>query len=328
VIVYGIAWLPLPGEAGNLVNLFLSSVGGSNLDQVMVEGFLRRINWPGTLITLIALGTLVLSLLFYEKQGEKNADQDSLPDRFMLLLVLAGFGLVLLPEFIFLRDLFGYRINTIFKFYYQTWLMWSLVAAYGTILLFRSLRSWTRYLIFTGLILSMVMALFYPVISIQSKTNNFNRPAGITLDGSSIYPPSDAEGAAWLSQAPFGVIAEAVGGSYSSSHARMATYSGKPNVLGWDFHEIQWRGDGSLVWPRKEKMAAFYCARNWQDARAILMEFQIRYVVVGDVEYSTYAVGSENCPSGISINKFADYLIPVFQNERLIIYQVPDLLAE
>ena len=26
--------------------------------------------------------------------------------------------------------MFGYRINTIFKFYYQTWLLWSLAAAY------------------------------------------------------------------------------------------------------------------------------------------------------------------------------------------------------
>ncbi len=323
VIVGGLNWLPI-SNSEDLMRLFLSSVGGTDLNQVMAEGILRRLTTPGTLITLFVLSSLALGLVFHKKTSNSQTGKGALPDQFILLLILAGFILVLVPEFIFLRDLFGYRINTIFKFYYQTWLLWSIAAAYGTITLFRSIKSPASILVSTVLAFSMFMALFYPVISIQSKTNNFSRPEGRTLDGESLFPSTDAEGAAWLRGAPPGVIAEAVGGSYSSRHARMATYSGNQNVLGWDFHEIQWRGDGSLVWPRKEKVATLYCTHSWETAQIILKEFQIRYVVIGDVEYSTYQAGSDYCPNGLQDEKFSQNLVMVFQNDSLIIFEVPD----
>jgi uncharacterized membrane protein len=219
--------------------------------------------------------------------------------------------------------LFGYRINTIFKFYYQAWLMWSVAAAYGTISIFRNLESPGRYAMSAGIAISIFMALFYPVRSIQTKTNDFSRDEGLTLDGGVFfynYTPLDADAAKWLRDASPGVIAEAVGGSYSSSHARMATYSGKPNVLGWDFHEIQWRGGAELVMPRKEDMAVLYCTHNWEIAKAILEKYQVRYLVVGDVEYTTYQEGMDFCPNGLLEEKFNTNMITVYRNEQLSIY--------
>ncbi len=322
VIVGGLNWLPI-SNSEDLMRLFLSSVGGTDLNQVMAEGILRRLTTPGTLITLFVLSSLALGLIFHKKSINSQVEEHSHSDQFVLILILAGMILVLVPEFIFLRDLFGYRINTIFKFYYQTWLLWSIAAAYGTITLFRSIKSPASILVSSVLAFSMFMALFYPVISIQSKTNNFSRPEGRTLDGEYLFPATDAEGAAWLRGAPPGVIAEAVGGSYSPTHARMAIYSGNQNVLGWDFHEIQWRGDGSLVWPRKEKVATLYCTHSWETAQIILEEFQIRYVVIGDVEHSTYLEGSDYCPNGLQDEKFSQNLVMVFQNDSLIIFEVP-----
>jgi YYY domain-containing protein len=324
VIIFGASLLPLESR-DSLLGLFLGSVGGTDLNQVMVEGLVRRITIPGTLLTLIVLSTLALGLVFRVKSAKVDQNYHGLSDQFILILILGGMILTLVPEFLFLRDLFGYRINTIFKFYYQAWLMWSIAAAYGTIILFRSVKSPARYLVGAALTLSMLMALFYPVLGIQTKTNKFSRPEGATLDGESIFPSSDSEGAAWLRTAPPGVIAEAVGGSYSAAHARMATYSGNPTILGWDFHEIQWRGDGALVWPRKEKVATLYCTHSWDTARLILEEFQVLYVVVGDVEYSTYQAGTDYCPNGLQLEKFNQHLVQVFQNERLIIYMVPDI---
>ena len=228
--------------------------------------------------------------------------------------------LVLVPEFVFLKDLFGYRINTIFKFYYQTWLLWSIAAAYGTITLFRNLQSPIRYAVFSGLVLSMAMGLFYPVISLQSKTNNFSRDGGLSLDGVYFYSSADINAVEWLRLAPPGVIAEAVGGSYSTPHARMATYSGKPTVLGWDFHEIQWRGGSELVTPRKEDLAVLYCTHNWDIANNILDKYQIRYLVVGDLEFTTYEAEKEFCPNGLVEEKFSKNMITVYQNERVSIY--------
>ena len=50
---------------------------------------------------------------------------------FVLLLIGMGLVLTLFPEFLYLKDNFGVRINTVFKFYYQAWVLWSLAGAYG-----------------------------------------------------------------------------------------------------------------------------------------------------------------------------------------------------
>ena len=323
-------WLPIGGESGSLTGLFLGSVGGSDLSQVMAEGLLRRLTVPGTLITLFVISSLGVGLIFLNKnkssQDPDNPDIESTPDNFILLLILGGVALTLVPEFVYLRDLFGYRINTIFKFYYQAWLMWSIAAAYGTITLFRARVFPGRILVYAGLAISMAMALFYPVIGIQSKTNDFSRVDGMSLDGVYIFPSTDSVGVEWLRNAPPGVIAEAVGGSYSTAHGRMATYSGKPNILGWDFHEIQWRGGSELVMPRKEDVATLYCTHNWDTAKQLLEKYQVRYLIVGDTEYSTYEAGSDFCPNGLTEEKFASNMIPIFRAERLSIYTLPELM--
>lgn len=308
-----------------VVEIFLRTVGGTDLSQVVAEGLLRRITIPGTLLTLIIISALGWGLVFKKDQALDQKDQQecSRGFDFILLLVLAGMVLVLFPEFLYLRDLFGYRINTIFKFYYQTWLLWSLAAAYIVATLADSLKSPGRSLVYAGLVLSVSMGLFYPILGLPSKTNNFNRAEGLSLDGVYLYPASDYEGVEFLRTLPKGVIAEAVGGSYSTAHARMATYSGHPTILGWDFHEVQWRGGWDLVMPRKQDVAELYCTGQWEVAQGLLEKYQVRYLVVGDIEYSTYTAGSDYCPGGIRPDKFDRYLQPIFRNERLVIYEVP-----
>ena len=50
---------------------------------------------------------------------------------FVLLLILTGLLLTLGPEFVYLRDNFGVRLNTTFKFYYQAWVMFGVAAVFG-----------------------------------------------------------------------------------------------------------------------------------------------------------------------------------------------------
>ena len=287
----------------------------------------------GTLLTLIIISTLGWGMVF-SRQGERSHSQDSSTREhsagfdFILLLILAGMVLVLFPEFLYLRDLFGYRINTIFKFYYQTWLLWSLAAAYILATLMDSLKDSLRILVYVVMLIALGMGLFYPFLGLQSKTNNFTRAGGLSLDGAYLYPQSDYLGVEFLRSLPKGVIAEAVGGSYSTAHGRMATYTGYPTILGWDFHEVQWRGGWDLVIPRKQDVAELYCTGVWEQARGLLDKYDVRYLVVGDTEFTTYTAGSDYCPGGIRADKFRLHLQPIFTNERLIIYEVPPQLSE
>ena len=54
------------------------------------------------------------------------------PLALILLILLAGL-LVLAPEFVFIRDNFGNRMNTVFKFYYQGWVLLSVIIATGVL---------------------------------------------------------------------------------------------------------------------------------------------------------------------------------------------------
>jgi uncharacterized membrane protein len=229
---------------------------------------------------------------------------------------------------LYLRDLFGYRINTIFKFYYQAWLLWSLAAAYILATLADSIKNPLRGLVYAGLILALIMGLFYPILGLQSKTNNFTRGEGPSLDGTYLYPQTDYQGVEFLRSLPKGVIVEAVGNSYSTAHNRISTYTGYPTILGWDFHEVQWRGGWDLVMPRKQDVADLYCTGQWDLARSLLEKYDVRYLVVGDVEYTTYSAGSDICPGGIRADKFQLHLQPIFQNERLTIYEVPPQMLD
>src|SRR5688572_7862841 len=104
---------------------------GMDVSTFIAESMLRRLSYIGSLITLLALLIPALAFLF---RSERNSSA------FVLLMIALGALLILGPEFLYLRDNFGYRINTIFKFYYQAWIVLSLAAAYGIIILFRSLR--------------------------------------------------------------------------------------------------------------------------------------------------------------------------------------------
>jgi YYY domain-containing protein len=322
-----------------LGDLFLDTLGArGNAEALLREALIRRTVHLGSLVTLVALLAGILALLRpvsrdpwvgqgdpepVEGQaaaGQVNATPGSLPlfrsHRFALLLVLVGALLLLGPEFYYLRDQFGWRINTIFKFYYQAWLLWGVASAYGSVVLLRQLRGGSRALFVAGLSLVAVMALAYPVLSLWEKTAGFNPPDGFTLDGAAFMQrrsPDEMAAIEWLRTAPPGVVVEAVGGQYSE-YARAATFSGQPNVLGWPGHESQWRGGSAEMGSRQSDVERIYRSNDWEEVQELLERYDVRYVFVGLLEQSTYRVNEAT---------FQRFLTPVFQQGQVTVYLVP-----
>lgn len=323
---------------------FFSSLAADNTREIFQSALTRRWLWPGTWITLLIFLSLGLSQVIrlvrkssdIEKPETGDASFEDAPslkiDRelnrpavFAIILILAGLLLVLTPEFVYLYDFFGWRINTIFKFYFQAWLIWSIAAAFSVTVLLLKLKGVAGMLFHLALILLILASLIYPTIGLWSKTNGF-KPGMWTLDAAAYFArlyPDETAAIQWLSNAPFGVVAEAVpsgGGSYTE-YARVSTLSGQPAVLGWVGHENQWRGGNQILGTRQNDLALLYCSENWEEARPILDRYQIRYVFVGQLEQQNYQAGTATCPHGLIKTKFDQHLTPVFQAGQTTIYE-------
>jgi YYY domain-containing protein len=279
---------------------------GRNASEFIADSMARRLSYIGGLLTFLALLIPALAFLF---RSEKNSSA------FVLLMIALGALLVIGPDFLYLRDNFGYRINTIFKFYYQAWIVLSLAAAYGTIVLFRNLRGAANVAFSALFTLVLIIGLTYPVLGLVNKTNGFKPPSGFTLDDFDRVQrenPDEAAAITWLRTAPDGVVAESIGGAYSS-YARISIYTGLPTVLGWGNHEGQWR-DQALQGTRDGDIRTLYITNDWPTTQAIIDRYDIRYIFVGNLERGTYQVNEE---------KFNRFLKPVFQQGSVTVYEVP-----
>ncbi|GJQ35831.1 MAG: hypothetical protein JETCAE01_18410 [Anaerolineaceae bacterium] len=292
--------------------------------QFLAATSLRRLRHIGSLITLLAVLIPAVAFLFSksnpaDERPETSGDPRSLSGLgFVLLLTVLGAILILAPEFVFLRDQFGYRINTVFKFYYQAWMLWSLVAAFGVGYLAQSLRGFTFANAGFRLAIGLVVfcGLLYPVFGLMTKTENFNPYFGYNLDDFARIQrenPDDAAGIEFLLTQPEGVVAEAVGGSYSY-YGRISTFTGYPTVLGWPGHEAQWRGGYELHGSRENDILILYATARWEEAKTIIERYNIRYIFIGNLERNSMPVNEE---------KFAINLTPVFQQGGTVIYETP-----
>jgi YYY domain-containing protein len=357
-----LAFLALKLQPG-VVSGFLASECSGSAALCFTLTSVRRLSYIGGLLTLLVLLGVALALLVETGNRKSHSDEpgESLvghPMPFVLMLITLGTVLVIAPEFVFLRDLFVNRMNTIFKFYYQAWLMWSLVAAFGAAVLWQKLRAGWGWVFRIGLLIVLIMALAYPVFGLPAKTDSFQMPAFArnlkttqaagdpaalltaarvwTLDGSQLFQeqyPDDSAAARWLLNAPEGVIAEAFNKTSSyTDYARMSVYSGDPTVLGWWYHEWQWRGNlDELVSPitdltckaqdsydsrrmRSDDISCLYQTNSWDVASEVITQYNIRYVVIGTLERRDYHINEV---------LFQQHLKQVFQQGQVVIYEVP-----
>ena len=340
MLFVGVVILVIPGAN----DTYLASLAAENTPEVFQAAFTRRWSSPGTWLTLLIFLSLGLSqiirLIIITSEREKPESSEASPEEalspkmdrelnkpalFTVLLILAGLMLVLIPEFVFLFDFFGWRLNTIFKFYFQAWLIWSIAAAFATAVLLLKLKGFSGILFRLLLVVLILASLIYPTLGLWTKTNGFD-PGEWTLDAAAYFSrlyPDETAAIQWLSNAPIGVVAEAVpagGGSYTE-YARVSTLSGQPTVLGWIGHENQWRGGNQTMGSRQDDLEQLYCSENWDDIRPILDKYQIRYIFVGQLEPQTYQAGTPRCPHGLVITKFDLHLTPVFQAGQTTIYE-------
>ncbi|NIV31351.1 MAG: hypothetical protein GWN58_18195, partial [Anaerolineae bacterium] len=85
----------------------------------------RGPNW-GTLVMLAALLTAAGFALARELFREH--DNEDARRSYLFALTVVGLGLLLIlgPELYWIQDMFDFRVNTVFKLYYQAWMLLSI----------------------------------------------------------------------------------------------------------------------------------------------------------------------------------------------------------
>jgi YYY domain-containing protein len=307
--------------------------GAADASNLVGQSILARLAAPGGWLTLLALLALAWGLVLASRVSQPQVSSEAdgsrvvpepnradLRSPFVYLMILLGLGLVLFPEFFYLRDQFGWRMNTIFKFYFQAWILWSIAAAYASVMLLKNLRGGMGVAFQLGWAVLVLVSLPYAVFGVLSRTNNFN-PTEWTLNGAAYlerYSPQEMDAIRWLQSAPYGVVAEAVGGSYTG-YARVSTHSGLPTVLGWPGHESQWRGGYKEIGSRPGDITQLYRARQWSQASTILEQYNIRYVYIGGLERGDYRPDEA---------LFQAHLNLVYENDTVTIYEVPRFIYQ
>ena len=115
------------------------------------------------------------------------------------------------------------------------------------------------------------------------------------------------------------VIAEAQIPEYRWG-SRITIYTGLPTVLGWNWHQRQQREfvPGNDIWGREGEVRAFYTGEDLELARAFLQKYDVRYIVVGQLEQAYFF--------GPGLDKFEaqDGILwhEVYRNDGTVIYEV------
>jgi uncharacterized membrane protein len=233
------------------------------------------------------------------------------------------------------------RMNTVFKFYLQVWLLWGVAAAAALAWMVPRLWRWQqgRGLWLGVLALLLFLAILYPPLATLAKVDDrFDTELGPGLDGQAYmetaryWDPNgpeydlrwDLEAMRWLEQNVAGspTVLEGHTPEYRWG-ARYSINTGLPTVLGWNWHQRQQRaaGNDQAVWERASDVARIYNTPAPEQAESLLRAYDVRYVIIGPLERAYYE------PAGL--DKFERMaaegtLIPAYRNDKVAIYELTE----
>ena len=258
---------------------------------------------PGILTILFVVSLLVEKLRGAEQKSLYHLLASiRLPDLFAVLLGLCAIGLVLIPELVYVRDIYenrNARANTMFKLTYQAYIMFGMTMIYAIFrLLIIGKNKILKVLAFIGLFF-FVWTCGYFGNSVHSWFGEVWKPSQYKgLNATAFLEtdfPEDVNGIRWLkeniSDAP--VVLEANGDSYSE-YERVSAMTGLPTIMGWYVHEWLWRGNLSDLNAKIEEIQEIYTSTDATRVKELLEEYNVSYIFVGSCERNKYGADMNN----------------------------------
>jgi uncharacterized membrane protein len=198
---------------------------------------------------------------------------------------------------VYIKDPYGdklYRMNTVFKLYFQSWILLSLAAPWCWAELVDR-RQHAPAPARTAEVVA-VSALFlascaYPIGITATRLSSRVVPS--TLNGTEYLErehPDEFAVIKWMREnlSDLPVILEATGNPYSY-YARFSSNTGLPTVMGWANHEGLWRSHENEVGQRMTEVGRIYNAPTLADAASLLDRYHVQYIIVGELERKDYS---------------------------------------
>lgn len=314
-------------------------LGRLGLVILLVTGLGVALALAGWQVALPVLPLLLWSAILMLRPGQTRALQLTLG------LAAVALALTLGVEFLVLDGDIG-RQNTVFKFYLQAWLLFSVAGGAGCAWLLAGLPRWPVLLrlgwalpaapLFLG-------AALYPLLSTPARALDRMAPeVGFTLDGMAymrnatyhengvtLQLADDYALIRWLQDNVAGapVILEAQGWREYLWSGRVSMHTGLPTPLGWRNHQRQQRTlaqQGAFIDQRRANIHALYSTDDSELAWKMLRFYQVRYVIVSGLERAWYpAAGLEKFGRMVSQGR----LDKVFEQGGAVIYEVRESAA-
>jgi YYY domain-containing protein len=234
--------------------------------------------------------------------------------RLVWLMVGLAMALCLVVEIVVLEGDIG-RMNTVFKFYLQVWLLLAVAASVSLAWVWQRARRWRqegRLLWWIGMaVLVLCGALFLPLGVRARAADRISKRTGSTLDGMAFAEHSvvfdgdpdrgfveiplvgDYHAIRWMQDEITGspVIMEGLGYREYLWAGRISIYTGLPAVVGWRWHQVQQRLGvlpTELVEWRRNDVDECYNTASILRAREILARYGVRYIYVSEYERAYY----------------------------------------
>jgi YYY domain-containing protein len=312
--------------------------------QAWVMSSSQEFPWKGITILWLALPLAAWAAILLFRPGT--------PDGKRLVLFMVGTGLLLtmVVEIIVMGGDIG-RQNTVFKIYNQAWVMLGLSAAAAFVMLLNETRKWlpgwqTAWRI-AAFALTAGAGLFLLMGGMGKIKDRMTDSAPHTLDsmtymdfatynerGTELDLSADYRAILWMQDHVKGspVIAEAPSSGIQYEWLnRFSIYTGLPDVIGWEWHQIQQRLMFSdTVRARGLEEDAFYQTTDIQASLDFIHKYNVRYIIVGQLEHAKYLPGGPfdfvpaGSPDGLAKFEQYDgkYWHSVYRDGTTVIYEV------
>ncbi|MDO8689790.1 MAG: DUF2298 domain-containing protein, partial [Dehalococcoidia bacterium] len=252
------------------------------------------------------------------------------------VLILAALALGLGVEFVTIKGDIQ-RMNTVFKFYLQAWVLMGVASGYCLTVLAkawsRGRRPWLVYAWIPLVAIALWGTLLYPIAATPIRVADRFVQLPPTDDGTAYMREAtynDEKGALdlsldyravnWMQQNIQGSPVVLEGGTpLYRWGSRISILTGLPTVIGWDWHEKQQRAAyGALADTRLADVTTMYSTPDSATALRLLRKYSVSYVYVGQLERDYYPAGG--------IAKFDSMegvgLLRVYQDGPVSIYRV------